>query len=108
MQKSDAGRAKEAGISRATLTRARKMRADDPEMADAEIKGSAAVSELKKKRKPAKPAKVSSQPKAEVPEAKQKAISALFDALDRYGSLWGFDDEEIVNRVKKIIEGYRA
>lgn len=103
--KSDAERAKEAGISRATLTRARKVRADDPEMADAEIKGRVAEAELKKKRKPAKPA---SEPKAEIPEAKQKAISALFNALDRYGSLWGFDDQEVISGVNKIIAGYRA
>jgi len=102
IEKSDAERAKEAGISPSTLKRARKIRRDDPEMADAEIKGRVAEAE---KRKPAKPA---SEPKAEIPEAKQKAISALFNALDRYGSLWGFDDQEVISGVNKIIAGYRA
>jgi hypothetical protein len=106
--KSDAERAKDAGIGLSTIKRARKVRADDPEMADAEIKGRAAEAELKKKRKQAKPAKPASEPKAEFPEAKKKAISALFNALDRYGSLWGFDDQEVISGVNKIIAGYRA
>ena len=103
--KTDAERASEAGISRRTLTNARKTRREDPEMADAEILGSAAVSGLKKKRRPAKPAP---EPKPEISEAKQKAISALFNAIDRYGSLWGFDDQEILNGVNKIIAEYRS
>ena len=106
--KSDKERAKEAGIGLRTLARARKVRVDDPEMAEAEIKGSAAVKELKQERKPAKPGKPALKTKAQAPEAKQKAISALFDALDRYGSLWGFDNQEVINGVNKIIREYRA